>query len=145
MGRQLSGSSPAGCPHSSGGKSGTSKPASGLDGSSPPSRATRLGPRVISTTFPGRVLAQDVPDRSLGVEEGTDRATGQDPVAEVEAAGPKRRELEGGAPGHLLGVVGGDRLIVLAHLGRSPVANPLQQPGRCRRQSPRRGRLSPVP
>jgi hypothetical protein len=40
-----------------------------------------------------------------------------------------RRSPTVSAPGHLLGVVGGDRLIVLAHLGRPPVANPLQQPG----------------
>src|SRR6266508_5091552 len=74
-----------------------------------------------------RVLAQGVPNRALGVEQGADRTAGQDPVAEVEAAGPKSLELEGGTPSHLPGVVGGDKLITLVHLARAPVAHPLQQ------------------
>src|SRR5947208_1475557 len=40
-----------------------------------------------------RVFAEDVVDRPLGVEERADRAAGQDPVTEVEAAGPKRLQI----------------------------------------------------
>jgi len=75
------------------------------------------------------VLAQYIPDRALGVEQGTDRTARQDSVEEAESAGSIRLELGGGTPSHLLGVVGGDRLIPLPHLGRPPVANPLQQAG----------------
>jgi hypothetical protein len=48
---------------------------------------------------------------------------------EAEATGPERLQLRGSTPGHLLGVVGGDRLLPFAHLGRPPVANPLEQTG----------------
>src|SRR5207247_2296628 len=47
----------------------------------------------------------------------------------MEPTGPERLELEGGTPGHLLGVENRDRLIVLVDLGRPPVTNPLQQTG----------------
>src|SRR5439155_10643518 len=77
-----------------------------------------------------RVFAEDVVDRPLDVEERADRAAGQDPVTEVEAAGPKRLQIEGSAPGHLLCVEGGDELVVFVDVGRPPVTHPLQQPGK---------------
>ncbi len=73
------------------------------------------------------VLAQHVPDRPLGVEDGTERAAREDAKVEAEATLVEEVELGGGAPGHLPGVVDGDRLIRLIHLGRPPAANALQQ------------------
>jgi hypothetical protein len=125
---QPGGSSPAGPPHSGGGKSGTSKAGSGFGGSSPASRARRLGPKEISSAAPGGACSPNTStDRALGVEQGTDRTARQDSVDEAESARSMRLELRGGTPGHLLDVVHGDRLIPLAHFGRPPVANPLQQ------------------
>jgi len=47
-----------------------------------PEQGAKVGAESELNDVPrGRVLAQDVPDRSLGVEQRTDRATGQDPVA----------------------------------------------------------------
>jgi hypothetical protein len=71
-------------------------------------------------------------DRPLRVEERAVPAAGQDTVQEAFAALPERAQVEGGAPGHLLGVEGGDRLIVFGDVGRPPVANPLEQPGQAR-------------
>src|SRR6266545_5274147 len=76
-----------------------------------------------------RVLPQHVSDRPLGVEEGTEGTAGKDPVREAEAAGPERLQLRAGTPGHLLGVVGGDRLVPFIDLGCPPVTNPLEQTG----------------
>jgi hypothetical protein len=79
--------------------------------------------------FPGRGFSPRTSRIArLASNRGTDRTAGQDPAAEVEAAGPERLQLEGGTPSHLLGVEDGDRPIVLVHVGRPPVANPLQQP-----------------
>src|SRR5439155_14301175 len=92
-----------------------------------PEQGAKLRPDRDLDDGPRRVLAEDVPDRALGVEEGTDRAAGKDPIPEVEAAGPERLQLEGGTPGHFLGVESGDVFLVLVDIGCPPVANPLEQ------------------
>jgi hypothetical protein len=76
-----------------------------------------------------RVLPQQVADGALGVEQGTERAAGEHPEDEAEATGPKRLQLRAGTPGHLLGVVAGDGLVALVHLGRAPVTNAGEEGG----------------
>ena len=66
-------------------------------------------------------------ERTLRVEERAERAARQDAPLEALAALPEGAELEGGAPGHLLRVVGGDELISLVHLARPPVPDALEQ------------------
>jgi hypothetical protein len=52
---------------------------------------------------------------------------------------------EGGAPGHLPRLEGGDQLIVLVDVGCPPVPNTLEANGRgrCRQRNPRQGQTSP--
>jgi hypothetical protein len=50
-------------------------------------------------------------------------------VLEALSALPEGGQLEGGTPAHLLGMEGGDGLVLLADVGRPPVANMFKQAG----------------
>jgi hypothetical protein len=76
-----------------------------------------------------RLFPDSGSDRPLGVEQRTEPAARQDAEREPLAAGSEAAQIEGGAPAHLAGVVGRDELVALVHLGRPPVAHPLQQAG----------------
>jgi hypothetical protein len=130
VGLQPGGSSPVSSPHSSGGKSGACQSPLTSDGRSLRSSAGRFGPRVISNTIPGGGFS---PNASRTARSASNRGQrehrGRTPVEEAESAVAERLQLEGGTPGHLPGQVAGDELVSLVHLGRPPMANPLQQAG----------------
>ena len=77
---------------------------------------------------PQWVLAAEVVECLLLVEERAEVAAGRDTGVVAPLAGAEAVELAGGAPGQLAGVVGGGGTVQVVDVGAPPVAYGCEQP-----------------